>query len=289
MRSVLLVSLLASAAAFSPAVLAPRQAGSSVARSALRSMPSPRAAARRGGALRMVSFPFGKKEPPKERFGGESPYRTFGVAEDAPYEEVEKAYKELCAEHEGEDKYLIKLEMMKEAIFDDRLKARMSGALQAKVRDSPFEKKLIVYKEPWYAKIAWLSKIVVMPTRKYAVKASILMGCFIMAGLFAPQLSATTMGFGFLSSMGFLYNRGTPEMKRDDEGNPGEARPANYGALGKAIGLLSIFGGAGFAFAQVVVQNTRLPPFIAADSVVNAIFNLFLLATALVFQVQEEQ
>ena len=70
------------------------------------------------------------------------------------------------------------------------------------------------------------------------------------------------MGFGFLSSMGFLYNRGTPDVsirlhislcctresramessvvtvpphaqiRRDDMGNPGESRPANYGALG---------------------------------------------------------
>ena len=32
------------------------------------------------------------------------------------------------------------------------------------------------------------------------------------AGLFAPQLSSTTMGFGYLSAMGFLYNRGTPDV-----------------------------------------------------------------------------
>ncbi|KAJ1473054.1 hypothetical protein T484DRAFT_1837839 [Baffinella frigidus] len=204
MRSVLLVSLLASAAAFSPAVLAPRQTGSPAARSALRSMPSPRVA-RRGAALHMVSFPsFGKKETPKPRFGGESPYRTFGVAEDAPYEEVEQAYKDLCAENEGNDKYLIRLEMMKEAIFDDRLKARMSGALQAKVRDSPFEAKLIEYKAPWYAKYAWLAKIVQMPTKKYVLQASSLMSVFIVCGLAAPQMAESAMGFGFLSAMGFF-------------------------------------------------------------------------------------
>jgi hypothetical protein len=89
---------------------------------------------------------FGKKKPEgKAPFGGENPYRVFGVTEDAPYEEVEMAYKELCEENAGDDKYLIKLEMMKEKIFDDRLKARMSGALKSKVRDSPFEKKLQVH------------------------------------------------------------------------------------------------------------------------------------------------
>ncbi len=95
----------------------------------------------------MVSFPFGKKGGGKEekpRFGGENPYRTFGVTEDAPYEEIEAAYKEMVAEHKDDEKYCMKLEMMKEAIFDDRLKARMSGALKSKVKDSPFEKKLQV-------------------------------------------------------------------------------------------------------------------------------------------------
>jgi hypothetical protein len=96
-------------------------------------------------ATAAFSFGFGKKKQEnKTPFGGENPYRIFGVTEDAPYEEVEMAYKELCEEHAGNDKYLIKLEMMKEKIFDDRLKARMSGALKSKIKDSPFEKKLLV-------------------------------------------------------------------------------------------------------------------------------------------------
>ena len=102
-----------------------------------------------GGLIRLkaaeFSFGFGqKKKSESNPFGGENPYRVFGVTEDAPYEEVEMAYKELVAENEGNDKYLIKLEMMKEKIFDDRLKARMSGALKSKIKDSPFEKKLQV-------------------------------------------------------------------------------------------------------------------------------------------------
>lgn len=214
MRSVLLVSLLVSASAFSPSVYVPCQTGSAACRSALSSAPTLRSARRMSSGLRMVGLPFGgKNKPEKERFGGESPYRVFGVTEDAPYEEVETAYKELCKEHEGDDKYLIKLEMMKEAIFDDRLKARMSGALKSKVVDSPFERKLIVKKDPWYSKIAWLAKIVKKPTKKYATQVSILMSCFIFAGIFAPQLSSTTMGFGFLSAMGFLYNRGTRKSR----------------------------------------------------------------------------
>eukprot|EP00960_Hanusia_phi_P051796 761032-Hanusia_phi.AAC.5 len=140
--------------------------------------------------IQMVSFPFGKgkkdDQAQKKPWGNENPYRVFGVTEDAPYEEVEAAYKELCAENEGNEKYLIKLEMMKEAIFDDRLKARMSGALKSKVKDSPFEAKLIVKKDPWWTKVSWLKNLVKMPEKKYAIQVSALMGVFILAGELSP-------------------------------------------------------------------------------------------------------
>jgi hypothetical protein len=69
-----------------------------------------------------MAFSFGKKEePPKKMpWGNENPYRVFGVTEDAPYEDVEQAFKELVQENEGNEKYIMQLEMMKEKIFDDR-------------------------------------------------------------------------------------------------------------------------------------------------------------------------
>lgn len=93
----------------------------------------------------MISNPFGKKpDAPKKPWGNENPYRIFGVNEEAPYEEVERAFKELVAENEGNEKYIMQLEMMKEDIFDQRLRARMSGALKSKVKESPFDAKLQV-------------------------------------------------------------------------------------------------------------------------------------------------
>ena len=59
-------------------------------------------------------------------------------------QEVERAFKELVAENEGNEKYIMQLEMMKEDIFDQRLRARMSGALKSKVKESPFDAKLQV-------------------------------------------------------------------------------------------------------------------------------------------------
>ena len=99
-------------------------------------------------SVAMISNPFNREPPkPKKPWGNENPYRIFGVNEEAPYEEVERAFKELVAENEGNEKYIMQLEMMKEDIFDSRLRARMSGALKSKVKESPFDAKLQVVEE----------------------------------------------------------------------------------------------------------------------------------------------
>ena len=119
----------------------------------------------------MISNPFGKKEPERKKpWGNENPYRIFGVNEEAPYEEVERAFKELVAENEGNEKYIMQLEMMKEDIFDQRLRARMSGALKSKVKESPFDAKLQVKKVPWWSKVAFLKKLIVVPDQKHAIQ-----------------------------------------------------------------------------------------------------------------------
>ena len=122
----------------------------------------------------MISNPFGKKEPERKKpWGNENPYRIFGVNEEAPYEEVERAFKELVAENQGNEKYIMQLEMMKEDIFDQRLRARMSGALKSKVKESPFDAKLQVKKVPWWSKVAFLKKLIVVPDQKHAIQVSL--------------------------------------------------------------------------------------------------------------------
>ena len=58
----------------------------------------------------------------------------------------------------------------------------MAGSLKAKVSESPFDRKFVVKKDPWYTKIKWLANIVQMPTQKYAIQVSCLMTAFIVAG-----------------------------------------------------------------------------------------------------------
>ena len=111
--------------------------------------------------------------------------------------------------------------------------------------------------------------------------------------------------------MGFIYNRGTPPIARDDAGNPGErclcvcvcvcvcvgvygcvcmsvhahpptpthtqthtahthsthththSRPANYAALGKAVGLSALMAGLGFMLANFLMASVPLPRWLA--------------------------
>jgi len=156
-----------------------------------------------------------KPEEPKKPWGNENPYRIFGVNEEAPYEEVERAFKELVEENEGNEKYIMQLEMMKEDIFDQRLRARMSGSLKSRVKESPFDAKLQVRKVPFIEKINIFEKFnikIVSPEKKFALQVCGLMAVFIALGLASPQLAPTTIAFGFLSAVGIVYNRGTPKM-----------------------------------------------------------------------------
>ena len=145
-----------------------------------------------------------------------------------------------------------------------------------------------VRKTPWYEKVAWAKDLIVPPELKFAIQVSALMGAFIVAGIAAPQLASTTMGFGFLSSMGFVYNRGTPAIARYDQGNPGEQRPANYGALGKAVVLCGLMAGLGFMLANFLMASVALPRILSGDALVSTLFNIGLWIAALFFQVQEK-
>lgn len=71
-------------------------------------------------------------------------FKTQHTLTQTSHQEVERAFKELVEENEGNEKYIMQLEMMKEDIFDQRLRARMSGAMKSKVKESPFDAKLQV-------------------------------------------------------------------------------------------------------------------------------------------------
>jgi len=56
-----------------------------------------------------------------------------GLDEDATYDEINVAYDALAVKYEGDTKRLIKLQVAKDKILEDRLRQRMSGAMKAAV------------------------------------------------------------------------------------------------------------------------------------------------------------
>merc|ERR1719203_1218045 len=54
-------------------------------------------------------------------------YRMLGVTEDANYEEITAAYEDLSTKYAGQTKRLIKLQVAKDKILEERLRQRISG------------------------------------------------------------------------------------------------------------------------------------------------------------------
>ena len=239
-------------------------------------------------AVSMISNPFNREPPkPKKPWGDENPYRIFGVNEEAPYEEVERAFKELVEENEGNEKYIMQLEMMKEDIFDQRLRARMSGALKSKIKESPFDAKLQVRKVPWIERIDVFKRFdikLVAPERTFSLQVSGLFLAFIALGIASAQLAPTMIAFGFLASVGVIYNRGTPKVAGPELRGGGGG--GSYSAFGKAVALSMLATGIAILLANSLMASVALPRAIAGDALVATFVNVFLGGAANFFQVQ---
>jgi len=190
-------------------------------------------------------------------------------------------------ENEGNEKYIMQLEMMKEDIFDQRLRARMSGAVKSKVKESPFDAKLQVPVVPWYEKVPFLADSckIVKPDKMLAIQISGLMAVIIGCGIASTQLAPSCMAFGFICSVGIIYNRGV----KGTAGAEGRAAggSGSYSAFGKAVVLGFIMGGIGLLMANFLMATVALPGALAGDSLVSTLFNMGLWIGALFFQVQD--
>eukprot|EP00871_Galdieria_phlegrea_P005427 jgi/Galph1/5886/GphlegSOOS_G4469.1 len=158
------------------------------------------------GRLPFLNWNSGKQSSVKRN--EVNPYRSLGVAEDASYEEVEAAYRRLVKKYQGNKKQLIKLEMYKDKIFEDQLRARIQGKVKAKVRSSPAEKSLFRKK---FQPPKWIREAIKLPDKKYMQKTALVTSIFIIAGFITPNLATTCMSMSAIASIAFLYNRGLPE------------------------------------------------------------------------------
>jgi hypothetical protein len=215
-----------------------------------------------------------------------NPYRSLGVSEDASYEEVEAAYQRLVKKYQGNEKQLIKLEMYKDKIFEDQLRARISGKTRVKVKESPAERRL---SQKRFQPPKWIRDAIKVPDKKYMQKTALVMSIFIVAGFITPSLSTTCMSMSAIASIAFLYNRGLPEPPKDEFGNPGEIRPTDWKVALHTVILCLAFGFAALAIAQVFLLHVPLPAWLSPDGVVNLFvcFGFWLCCTFC--QTQDEQ
>ena len=116
-----------------------------------------------------------------------------------------------------------------EQILDDRLRARMSGSLGAAAGveqvaaafDRPPPKRTM----PWVYIPRIARKVFAMPTKKWAIQVVGLLGGLTFAAWCSPSSVGSVLLLNTLSCAGWMYNRGTPDVVRDDYGQIGEIRP----------------------------------------------------------------
>lgn len=182
--------------------------------------------------------------------GGSNLYRQFGITEDAAYDEILEAYERLCAKSVGNKKELIKLEVAKDRILEDRLRRRMSGTLNQKVTESAWDRAQRMRKrKPLNEYLpSYVRQFVEIPSDETGTNMAIIFGLLSGMSMLAPQLASTGMSIGFLLACGIVYNKGLPE-KREDDGRPAQIKP-----LLLTLGICLILGGLGFSLGVTLAS-----------------------------------
>lgn len=237
----------------------------------------------RPAPVRML-FGFGKKSPSKKSSTprGTNPYRALGVAETATYDDVEAAVKRLTVKYADDRKKLMMLDVYKDQIFEDRLQQRMSGALQAKIKESPYDLKPKPKKR--FEVPPWAAGVVALPKFAYFRRTGIIFGIFVVLGFVTPTLAGSCMAMAFIAAAGFLYNRGLPEPVRDDYGGIGEVRPVKHRIVLKTLIINLAVAGTFFGLSQLYLLYLPIPVSVPVDSFVNAAVVFGLWASCLFFQ-----
>lgn len=233
-------------------------------------------------------FGFGKKKVAKSTGpSGANPYRALGVSADATYDEVEAAVKRLSIKYADDRKKLMMLDVHKDKIFEDKLQQRMSGRLQPKIKESPYDRKLVPKKR--FVVPVWLQDTIKLPDFKYLKRTAIIMGIFIVLGFVTPTLAGSCMAMAFIAAAGFLYNRGLPEAKKDEYGAYGEVRPVKHRVVLKTLlinlGVAAVF----FGLAQLFMIYLALPLWCPPDAFVNASVVFGLWMSCLFFMSQDPE
>jgi hypothetical protein len=198
--------------------------------------------------------------------GGSNLYRQFGITEDASYDEIVQAYERLCAKNTSNKKELIKLEVAKDRILEDRLRQRMSGTLDRKAVESTWDraqrlkkrKPLNEYLPPW------LRQFFELPEEKKAFSTGTMFAILCAGSIVVPTFASISMASAFLAANYIVYNKGLPPTKEDD-GRPAQAKP-----LLVTLGICAANAGVGFAIG-VTLSSILFPKSIMVRATARAL------------------
>jgi hypothetical protein len=191
-----------------------------------------------------------------------SSYRVLGLPEDATYDQIMDAYIELSERYVDDVPRMAALDAAKEKVLDDRLRQRMSGSLQASYDGmTAREDRPEPVKTPWWVIANDIrKKLFELPTPKYALQVFAILGGLTLATWLAPSTAGTILLINVVSGMGFIYNRGQPEVVRDDFGQIGEIRPMQPKPFALTAAITFVFWMAGFLKAKQMIAAMASPP-----------------------------
>jgi len=170
-----------------------------------------------------------QNQGPSEEMEGR--YRLLGISADATYDEIESAYNTLAAKYAGETKRIIKLQVAKDKILEERLRQRMTGQLRSTVRD-PFED---VAKKPFLKLPPWLESYAELPTRQDLLRNLAIFGTIGMLPAISRTWAQSSITLALFISIFLLYNRGAPD---NSGGMEYEMRPTKVRPFLLTIGIV---------------------------------------------------
>ena len=217
-------------------------------------------------------------------------YRTLGVSEDATYDQIMDAFMELSEKFTDQPARLGAAEAAKEKILDNRLRQRMAGTLQAS-----YEGRIAREDAPpppgpppiWVVAAETAGKLVEIPKPKYALNVVGLIGGLSIASLISNSIAGTALMINFASAAGFIYNRGTPEVARDDFGQIGEIRPLKPKPFALTVAMCAAMGFGGWYRMLVMYRRGTAPDWLPRAVLKTSIISALLIVGSLFLKVQD--
>jgi len=127
------------------------------------------------------------------------------------------------------------------------------------VAESPWDEKPVERTPPWVIVGEYARKLFEFPTPKFALQVIGLIGGLTVASWISPNSAGTILLINVMSAMGFMYNRGQPEVKRDDFGQIGEVRPMKPKPMALTCAITFTFWMWGYLKAKRLVALAVVP------------------------------